>query len=101
MLEYINSNYNKNPSINEVAGKLHSSGMYIGQKIKKETGKSFNEFLTECRMYHAEALLCETNLKVSEISRRVGISNSQYFRRIFQEFTGQSPNDYRKQLLLK
>ena len=81
--------------------KLHSSGMYIGQKIKKETGKSFNEFLTECRMYHAEALLCETNLKVSEISRRVGISNSQYFRRIFQEFTGQSPNDYRKQLLLK
>lgn len=101
VLEYINSNYNKNPSINEVAGKLHSSGMYIGQKIKKETGKSFNEFLTECRMYHAEALLCETNLKVSEISRRVGISNSQYFRRIFQEFTGQSPNDYRKQLLLK
>ena len=52
-------------------------------------------------MYHAEALLCETNLKVSEISRRVGISNSQYFRRIFQEFTGQSPNDYRKQLLLR
>lgn len=39
VLEYINSNYNKNPSINEVAGKLHSSGMYIGQKIKKETGK--------------------------------------------------------------
>lgn len=38
MLEYINSNYNKNPSINEVAGKLYSSGMYIGQKIKKETG---------------------------------------------------------------
>lgn len=101
VLEYINANYNKNPTINEVAGKLNSSGMYLGQKIKKETGRTFNDFLTECRMYHAEALMAETNLKISEISREIGISNSQYFRKIFQEFTGQSPNDYRKQLLLK
>ena len=42
-------------------------------------------------MYHAKALIAETNLKISEISREIGISNSQYFRKIFQEFTGQSP----------
>ncbi len=30
--------------------KLHSSGMYIDQKIKKETGRvSLTSFLTECR----------------------------------------------------
>ena len=100
--EHVRSQYaDVQLSLAQICERLGVSNSYFSTVFKKETGKSFNEFLTEFRMYHAEALLCETNLKVSEISRRVGISNSQYFRRIFQEFTGQSPNDYRKQLLLK
>jgi len=34
-------------------------------------------------------------MKIFEVSESIGITNSQYFSRIFKEMTGRTPNEYR------
>lgn len=69
--------------------------MYLGQKFKKDTGKTFHNALNEYRIDRARQLLDTTNLRIFEISEKVGIGNSQYFSKIFKEITGLTPNEYK------
>lgn len=95
MLQYIRDSYQGSPSLGEVAERLQSNPMYLGQKFKKDTGKTFHIALNEYRIDKAKELLGATNLRVFEISEKVGIGNSQYFSKIFKELTGLTPNEYR------
>ena len=69
--------------------------MYLGQKFKKDTGRTFHDYLNEYRIEQAKELLSKTNMKIFEVSESIGITNSQYFSRIFKEMTGRTPNEYR------
>lgn len=95
MLQYIRDNYSGSPSLAEAAEQLQSNPMYLGQKFKKDTGKTFHNALNEYRIDRARELLDTTNLRIFEISEKVGISNSQYFSKIFKEITGLTPNEYK------
>ncbi len=95
MLQYIRDNYSGSPSLAEVAEHLQSNSMYLGQKFKKDTGKTFHNALNEYRIDRARQLLDTTNLRIFEISEKVGIGNSQYFSKIFKEITGLTPNEYK------
>lgn len=95
MLQYIRDNYAGSPSLAEAAEHLQSNPMYLGQKFKKDTGKTFHNALNEYRIDRARELLDTTNLRVFEISEKVGIGNSQYFSKIFKEITGLTPNEYK------
>jgi Response regulator containing CheY-like receiver domain and AraC-type DNA-binding domain len=97
VIQYINKNYNQQPSLREVSDLLHSNWMYVGQKFKKDTGKTFHDYLTGCRILHAKSLLSDTNLKIFEISEKIGIVNSQYLCKVFKDLTGLTPNEYRNQ----
>lgn len=95
MLQYIRDTYCGTPSLGEVAERLQSNPMYLGQKFKKDTGKTFHNALNEYRIDRAKELLDSTNLRIFEISEKVGIGNSQYFSKIFKEITGLTPNEYK------
>jgi len=47
-------------------------------------------------MKKAKELLCSTNMKVAQISEKVGFANVSYFCRSFREYYGSSPESYRK-----
>ena len=79
----------------ERLGVSHSSGMYIGQKIKKETGKSFVSYVTDYRMEQAARLLIETNEKSYVIAQKVGYTDPNYFSYVFKRKFGVSPSKYR------
>ncbi|MDC7290099.1 response regulator [Blautia schinkii] len=96
IIRYINANYHLAPTLNEIADQLNSNSVYVGQKFRKDTGMTFNEYLTERRIRHAKSLLVTTNLKTAEIAGRSGFSGSQYFSRIFKEQTGMTPIEYRQ-----
>ena len=46
-------------------------------------------------MHEAKRLLKETNLKIAEISERIGYTTVRYFTRVFKATTNMSANDYR------
>lgn len=94
-IKYIEENYQNNISLTELASQMHGSSMYIGQIFIRDTEISFHKYLSQYRIDKAKLLLQNTNEKILEISAEVGISNSQYFSKLFKELTGMSPNDYR------
>jgi len=98
-IRYLETNYNLQPSIKEVARQLRSSSVYVGQRFIKDTGRSFHDYLNEIRLSHARELLALTVLKVGEISQQVGIGSAQYFSNLFRESVGVTPNEYRSRHL--
>ena len=64
---------------------------------KISPGQTINHLITQTRMQQAKNLLRNTDKSISEIAEDVGISNYNYFSRIFKKRFGISPREYRKQ----
>ena len=87
-----------NPALKmeEVAHYAFISTSYLTQLIRRETGRTFSELLTEIRMERAASLLSETDRKTYEISARCGFANTTYFSTVFKRVYGMTPTEYRK-----
>jgi len=95
-IRYIEDNYGRDLPLEEVAKSVSLSPSYFSSSFKKETGKSFVEFVTEFRVERASELLCATNFNTSEVAYRVGFNDPKYFTRIFKRSVGVTPSEYRK-----
>ena len=51
--------------------------------------------MQNCRVEMAAGLLRETDLKIYEISRRVGYNDVTYFNRVFVKLREMTPKEYR------
>jgi len=87
--------------LKSLAGGFNVSPAYLGQLFKEETGKYFNDYLTQARLQASRALLLDTDMRIAEIVQRVGIPNQSYFNRIFKKTYGVSPMEFRRQNLQK
>ena len=94
VLKYINSNLEKDISLEDIAEIMKVSPVYAGKLFKKELGISFNKYLMQVRIERAKALLKSGDYKIYEISTIVGYNTVQYFSSIFKKATGVSPKDY-------
>lgn len=93
---YIYQHYGEDLSLEMLAEKVYLSSGYLSFIFKKETGMNLNRFIRVFRMEKAKELLCSTNMKVAQVSEKVGFSNVSYFCRSFREYYGSSPESYRK-----
>lgn len=93
--EYISQHYCEPIGLAEASRYVGRNPSYISRLIREHTGVSFTQLLTDKRMQEAKHLLKETNLKVSEISDRIGYANVRYFTRVFKTVMHMSANDYR------
>lgn len=78
------------------ADKVCLSPNYFGDLIKKETGKTAQEYIQDKIIALAKELLLGSEKTISEISYELGYQYSQHFNRIFKKNVGQTPNEYRK-----
>ncbi len=95
--DYIENNYDRDLSLSEIASSVHLTRNYFANLFKEKTGKTVMEYLTEIRMRKAQALLKNTELKIYEITERVGFNNSNYFAKVFKKYYQVSPHQYRNQ----
>lgn len=85
-------------SLMTLSSEIGVSPNYLSALLKKKTGKSFVDFLTQQRIEAARKMLRETSMKVREISEACGYSDQHYFSYCFKKYTGVSPNMLRQQL---
>lgn len=83
------------PSVAYFAEQLHLSANYFGDLIKKETGKSAQEYVQQKIMDTAKDMLAGSGRSVSEIAYALGYQYPQYFSRAFKKVVGCTPNEYR------
>lgn len=100
-LLFIETNYSRELSLNEIAKHVNLSNGYFSGLFKKELGISFVEYLNGLRIEKAKELLVNTYLKAYEIAEMVGFGDETYFSRVFKKNTGMSVQEYRKKWVPK
>lgn len=83
------------PSVAYFADVLHLSANYFGDLVKKETGKSAQEYIQLKIMNRAKDMVLDNSKSVSEIAYELGFKYPQHFTRMFKKNTGYTPNKYR------
>ncbi|MFC4812339.1 AraC family transcriptional regulator [Paenibacillus sp. GCM10023250] len=69
----------------------------LNRVFKRETGFTVYGYLLSRRIGHAEMLLRDTSLSVSEIAFRLGYADPHYFSNLFKQKTGMTPTGFRLQ----
>jgi two-component system response regulator YesN len=98
IVSYIRVNHAQNISLQLLADHFGMSESCISSLIRKKTGKTFGEHLTEARIRNAQELLRTTNDSIETIAQRVGYPDYYYFSKVYKKTTGLSPAAYRRQL---
>ena len=83
------------PSVAWCADELNLSAGYFGDLIKKETGKTAQEYIQSKVIDVAKEKIFDQSKSVSEIAYELGFKYPQHFSRLFKQRVGQSPNEYR------
>lgn len=89
--------HNPNLNVDVIAAQFGMGRTNFYRKVREITSMSPNDYLRQCRMERASELLRTTDLSVVEICGQVGISDAQYFSRVFKSFYGTPPSAYREQ----
>lgn len=93
---YINHQFHQDITIKEIAQELEVSPNYLSTRFRKETGHTPTEYIKKERLLKATQLLTTTTLSVQNIGNCIGISDSNYFIKVFKSEYGLTPLQYRK-----
>ena len=91
---YLEENYHRDLSLEEVASYAHLSPAYFSTFFRKHVGTTFTDYLAAVRIEKAKEILRETGVRVTDLARRVGYRNSRYFSQVFKRHTGCTPTEY-------
>lgn len=83
------------PTVGYCADQLHLSANYFGDLVKKETGKSAQEYIQLKVIDLAKDKVFDTNKSISEIAYELGFKYPQHFSRLFKTKIGSSPQAFR------
>ncbi|RUS43540.1 response regulator [Cohnella sp. AR92] len=82
-------------SLHAIADHVGLHPVYLSKIYKSETGKRISDYILNLKMEKATYLLSHSPLKIYEISAQLGYSNAHYFIKLFKEFNGLTPQEYR------
>lgn len=92
---YINSNFSKELSVEQLADMAHLSKYYFIRLFKSHTGYTPHEYLVKVRLSHAQYLLKNTALTIKEICFASGFTGESRFCTCFRDSVGMTPSEYR------
>ena len=95
VISHLEQDFDKNISLEELASLAHMSKTHFMRMFKQATGWTPVAYLIRLRIRKARHLLWKTKLPITEISYKVGFSDSNYFTRQFRKITGYSPSQWR------
>lgn len=94
VLGYLEEHIGEKVNMAELANELDLNYSYFSQLFKKETGKTFQEYMMDIRMKKAGELLIAGE-KAEEIALQVGFGNAKSFFRAFKEYFGMPPMQWK------
>jgi len=96
---YIESEYMLGITVGEVAARLGLDRSYLSNLFKETEGKTLQQYLCEVRMGQAAILLTELGYTVTEAAGSVGYADVFAFSRMFKQYYGISPKEYRNKTI--
>ena len=95
-IEYIRANYHTDLNMAVVSNEISMNYSLFSYMFKQYTGSNFVNYLKDIRMAEAKRLLGDTDMKIIEISQKVGYDNEKHFMKTFKSLYGVSATEYRR-----
>jgi two-component system response regulator YesN len=94
-VQYINDNYNKKISLEDIAGYVGISKYYFSVLFKKEKDITFSSYLNTVRIEKAKQLLKNPQTTINDVVDEIGFNDAQYFSKTFKKYVGITVTEYR------
>ena len=82
-------------SLSHIASALDLNPSYLSGIFKKETGHTITEFISLRRVEQAKNLLRTSSMQIQDVAMYCGITDANYFSKVFRKYAGVSPAEYR------
>jgi two-component system response regulator YesN len=92
---HIEKHLSQDLSLVRLAELIHFNPSYLSRLFKQECGVNLSEYIEERRVKKAKELLKKHELKIAEVSAKVGYDAPHSFTRFFKKMTGLTPQEYR------
>ncbi|WP_113671410.1 AraC family transcriptional regulator [Vallitalea guaymasensis] len=99
-IDFINNNYDRTLTLEEIAGKVYLNPIYFLRLFKKNFNITPQQYIMKKRLDEACSLLRETELTINDIANKLGFCNQFYFSKIFKRNFNKTPSQYRKLIIL-
>lgn len=86
------------PSVRYCAQRLCLSPNYFGDLVKRETGKTAQEYIQLKIVDVAKERILDPSKNIGQVAYELGFQYPQHFTRLFKRLTGYTPNEYRRQI---
>lgn len=97
-LGLIDNDLTKDLNLNTLATTLNVNASYLSFQFRKETGETLTEYVTKKRIEYAIFLLNTTSMTIQSIAQQCGISDVNYFSKLFKRYVSKTPSAYRKEI---
>ncbi len=94
-IAFLQSEYASPVTCEQLAARSYLSVSYFNKIFREETGLTAMRMLQNIRMEEAARLLRQTVLPTTQVAMQVGYADAKFFYKIFKQYTGQTPGDYR------
>ncbi|MEV0354632.1 AraC family transcriptional regulator [Nocardia sp. NPDC050697] len=98
VFEVIDRGFGEPLSLRDVAAAVGVTPGHLTTLVRRRTGRTVQDWITERRMAHARELLGGSDLPIAMIASRVGLPDPSYFSRVFRQAHELSPRAWRNQL---
>lgn len=99
VLDYIHKNYYNNITISDIATANNIDRTYVFKLFQKYKNMSPSQYLQHYRLDKASVLLRKSSLSITDIGYAVGFQHSSYFTKLFTEYIGVTPSEYRREFM--
>ena len=87
-------------SAEQIAFKLSMTSLELSDYLKKHTGQHLTSIINRFKINYALTLIQRSDTNIFDITNACGFSDHKEFSKVFTEFYGLSPEEYRKDILV-
>lgn len=94
--EYVGRRLAEDVSLQAISDHVGLNPSYLSRMYKIETSESLSQYLYRIRMEKAANYLRKTDMKIYEITAKLGYQYAPYFIKVFKQYFGVTPQEYRE-----
>lgn len=94
--EYLDAHLTEKLTLDDLAARFYINKFYLTRTFREQFGITINTYVSQQRVTRAKQLLRYSGMTVEQIAAQCGISDPNYFSRLFRKVEGVSPAEYRR-----